>query len=422
MIIFVVFFLVAVLTIVAVFTRMMQSDSFVLASLGLSKQVYFTNEAALEDVVYRVVQGWSVDDIQRLEILPGTATTTVTHDSFNDTVLVRSISQIGNAKRVGVVELTLRPGTSFNYGVQTGNGGFRLGNSATIKGNVFSNGTIEGHNSAEIIGDAISAGPDGLISGLTVEGSSWSNTLQSAQVTGDAHYNVAVGSNAIGGSAITPFTVEDPVPLPLPDEFFDDWQTWIEENGTIIGGSDCSGGEYEINTNMFLGPAKIECDLSIRGTAGGTEITLRGPIWVEGNISVAQSTVFSTAASVGSRSILIVADNPTDRINSSKVTLNNSTEFNLTNNFVMLVSRNQSAALGGSEAAITVGQSVAGDVVLYTNEGSIVLGNRVEVVSITGFRIDVGNNIELEYKTGLSNVLFSGGPGGAYQVSRWYQE
>src|SRR3989338_11147749 len=59
---------------------------------------------------------------------------------------------------------------SFNYGVQTGNGGFVMGNNSVINGNIYSNGTIVGANGAQINGDGTSAGSGGKIEKVTVTG------------------------------------------------------------------------------------------------------------------------------------------------------------------------------------------------------------------------------------------------------------
>lgn len=52
---------------------------------------------------------------------------------------------------------------NFNYGIQAGLGGIQMQNSATIIGNVYTNGSIIGGNSAEITGDAIVAGGTALV-------------------------------------------------------------------------------------------------------------------------------------------------------------------------------------------------------------------------------------------------------------------
>ncbi|MBI2021693.1 hypothetical protein HYS93_02280 [Candidatus Daviesbacteria bacterium] len=65
-----------------------------------------------------------------------------------------------NAKNKKTIELTVSKGVgvSFNYGVQVGDGGLEMENSATVNGSVYSNGSITMSNSAKINGDAYVAG------------------------------------------------------------------------------------------------------------------------------------------------------------------------------------------------------------------------------------------------------------------------
>ena len=58
-------------------------------------------------------------------------------------------------------------GVSFNYGIQSGVGGFVIGN-AVINGNVYSNGTIEGANGATVTGSAFAVGASGFIDNVDV--------------------------------------------------------------------------------------------------------------------------------------------------------------------------------------------------------------------------------------------------------------
>ena len=427
MLLFILFFVIVLSSLLFTFARHLYIDGYTVTSLTAAKQAYVTGEAALEDVVYRFVTTGSGTLGATLTGIRGAATTTVTYDSTRDVYTIRANTVAGRAERVTVVELQRQPGSAFNYGIQTGNGGFRIANGATVDGNIFSNGTIEGQGSSFITGDAISAGDDGYIADMEIQGSSWSHTLESSVVFGDAHYNDEVGGNTVGGSRVQPFTVFDEEPLPIEEDEFDEWQAHIEDTGALIRATDpeCDGGEYEISTDTVLGTTKIECDLYIRGVAGGTELVLNGSLWVVGNIRFSNGPVVRVGPFQDGNSVFMIADDPTDRTTRSTINIANDTEIygsGHESSFVMLVSRNQSASLGGSTPAIEIGQRSSGDMILFAGAGSVQIRNQINLNAVTGYRIDIGNNSTVTYQDGLQNINFTGGPGATYHIAGWYQE
>ena len=85
----------------------------------------------------------------------------------------------------------------------------------------------------------------------------------------------------------------------------------------------------------------------------------------------------------------------------------------------MLLSQNESASLGGTEPGVTISQSANGDVMMYSNFGSIEIKNNIDLKEVTGYHINIGNNADVFYDEGLKNQLFTAGPGGAYVLTDW---
>lgn len=423
LLLFIIFFTVASAALAFVLSQNLYADASSWRALVSAKQAQVTAEGAVEEVAYRLISGATVSGAESLVELPGLASTTVTYDSVGDRYEIVADTQLGDQYRTMVVELVAGPGSAFNYGMQTGNGGFRIANSASVIGNTFSNGLIEGQGASLVDGDVISAGPGGHIKDITTTGSTWSDILENSDVAGDASYNSEVGSNSVGGSRTSPFSLLPEQPLPITEAEIDAWQDHVDDTGTVISATECSGGTYTINSDQVLGNVRIECDLEVRGSGSGTEVTLTGPIWVEGNIAFTQGPVLRVSSFLGSRSVQIIADNPADRETSSQVEIRNSTEFhgNGSGSYIMVLSRNDSLATGGSEPAITIGQSSNGELILYTNEGLVDIGNQIGLRSVTGYRIDIGNNSTVTYESGLANTRFTGGPGGAYVIADWYR-
>ena len=424
MLLFIIFFVIAISSLLAVLGRNLTSDIYTIGSVTSAKQSYLVGEASLEEVGYRIIDGADDIDTAFLDTLLGMASTTVTHDSDADTYIIRTSATTGRSVRENILVLERAPGSSFNYGVQTGNGGFFLGNNATIKGNVYSNGHIISDGGGEVTIDAVSAGPDGRIEGMDIGGNAWANTLADSTVGGDAHYNNEEGSNTVAGDRIQPFDVLEPEPLPIAEEELDEWQQDLLDNGSITRATDerCDGGVYEVDDSEVVGMRVIECDLSISGN--NTYLIMDGPIWVQGDVSFSNGGSIDTTSSVGSDSVYLIADDPDDRENRGRIEFNNQTNIDTQDedSFVFLISRNNSAANGGPVTAISLNNLVEGDVVLYSNEGEVDLANNTEIHSVTGYQINVANNTDIEYKDGLQNVIFSGGPGSTYAVSAWYQE
>ena len=425
MLIFLVFFVIIASALTFGLSRSIYSDISLVNSLLTSKQSYLMAEAALEDAIFKVMAGNPVNNISVINSLTGKSTTTISYDSFNDVYTVSSTAQVGKAKRVSVVELIPGAGSAFNYGLQTGNGGFNLVNSASITGNVFSNGSIVGQGSSIIRGDVISAGPSGLISRITATGTVWTNTLNQSTITGNAYYNVVGGISTVGGVRHIPAAIIPAEALPVGDTKVEEWKTSIQSTGTIIPVTSCSGGWYEININTTIGNLKVECNLRIRKSGASTIVTLTGPVWVVGNIEFDQGPRIVVSPSLGRRSVQIIADNPANRLTSSKISIRNSTEFvgsGHAASHIMVLSQNNSAELGGTEVAIDIGQSSNGALLLYSGHGLINIGNSIFLKSVTAYKTSIGNNSNVVYDRGLANVLFTGGPGGGYVIRSWYQK
>ena len=113
------------------------------SNLWNSKQSYYLSEAGLEDVLYKV-KSWSDyspgsnGDVLNLGAF--SATTTVSNFA-NGTVISASSTRNGYDKYIQAV-VKKGVGISLNYGLQVGLGGIDIDNSATINGDVYSNGNI----------------------------------------------------------------------------------------------------------------------------------------------------------------------------------------------------------------------------------------------------------------------------------------
>jgi hypothetical protein len=127
------------------------------ASVNLnSKQSYFLAESGSEDAMYRILKGMSISESETISLGSNEATTTIT-DIGGSTKQISSLGDVLNYERRTNLTLSTDAGVSFNYGMQIGNGGLTMSNSARINGSVYVNGNITGSNSATITGTAYAA-------------------------------------------------------------------------------------------------------------------------------------------------------------------------------------------------------------------------------------------------------------------------
>lgn len=376
-----------------------------------SRQSFFASESGVEDVLYRVIHLLDFSSPEVLAFTGAIATTTITTNF--DTYEIVAAGDYRELLRTTKAVLSFGAGASFNYGLQADAGGVHLKNTATIQGNVYSNGPVTGINAGVVNGDVVSAGPSGLIDGLHATGTAYAHTISNSIIDGDAYYQILSGTSVDGteypGSSDQPTTT-----LPISDELIEEWKASAEGGGVLS--EPCP---YVINDGaVILGPVKIACDLDI---SGDPTITLGGPVWIEGNIIVSNTAQIRVSSSQTGKSIPVIADDPLNPEASGAITIQNSALFigSGDNSYVLMVSQNNSAENGGSETAINVQNSVSGDFLIYAAHGKIDIQNNIELKEVTGYRIEAQNFAEIIYDTGLASLLFTSGPSGGFVIQEW---
>jgi hypothetical protein len=195
----------------------------------------------------------------------------------------------------------------------------------------------------------------------------------------------------------------DPVPQPFPisDGNIEQWKADAAAGGTVT----CSGGNYIPASGATLGPKKIPCNLVITN-----DFKLGGAVWVTGNITTTNGNIVSlNSAAFGSSGTVIVVD--------GTISISNNSQFNgtgQTGSYIMLLSTNTGSS------AIQVSNN-AGAVILNAQKGTIHFYNGSSAKEATANSIDMDNNSELFYESGLINTNFVSGPGGTYVPSSWQE-
>ncbi len=391
-----------------------------------SNQGLFIAESSIEDVLYRLKSSKQISTTETLSLNGASATAVIT-----DIVGGKEINSTGvkdsNFRKVRA-KAQLGTGISFHYGIQSGQGGFELRNSASIIGNVFSAGPITGAGNY-IYGDVISAGPSGLIDGIHATGTAWAHNIRETGsptiIDKDAYYtNIDAGVTVWGVS--NPGSPDQPiVSLPISDAQIAEWEEDALAGGVMTCGQ-CDSYSSSTNTctiqsSKTLGPIKIPFNLLIKTTSG--IVTVAGPVWVEGNITTQTGPTIRMSASLGSVNVPIIADNPSDQAGSGIIDIANSTVFQSSgapNSYVFLISQNNSAETGGTTNAITMTQG-ASAMVAYASHGQITLSQSVGLKEVTAYKIILTQSAQVIYDRGLPSTLFQSGPSGGYDILEWIE-
>ena len=378
-----------------------------------SAKSYYLAESGSEDAYYRLKSGKQTSPTETLSLDGGTVTTIISDIGGNEKEII-STGDLLNAARKLKTSIVVSNGASFNYGVQVGQGGFVMENSSSVLGNIYSNGTVSGSGSSLVRGDVVSAGPSGLVSGIHATSSIYAHTILNSTIDKNAYYQIISGSSVSGTSY--PNSQDQPIiSLPISDETVSGWETDAESGGVI--NSPCP---YKINSNITIGPKKINCDLEISGTP---TITLTGNLWIAGNVDIKNNPTIKVSSSLSGKTIAIIADNPSNRTSESKIEIENSVVVQGagTGSYVLFLSQNQSAEQGGGERAIEVQNSASGDILVYAGHGEILLKNNIGLKEVTAYRVRLQNSAQVSYEIGAASLLFTGGPSGGWELKNWFE-
>ncbi len=371
----VVFFVLISLVIVSGLVSPVVREFKVASDAFYSKKSFFLAESGIEDAHYRLLSGITHLDSGSYDIYIGSDFTTVeigALSAFYD----RTINSTGNSnrrKRRVSFKTQYENTITFQSGMQFGKGGMLFqGSGSWAIGNIFSDGPIVGTNTNLVSqGGAFSSGPNGLVNNIRFGSYGYvvkAHTISNSFISGDAYYT-NISNSTVNGNSYTPSPDPASFSLPITDSMIQKMEQSAESGGVYKGSC-----PYNISSGIVnLGPLKIPCsDLNISGSA---VVNVTGPVWVTGNISISNTaSVVANGDSDSSISVPMIADNPLDRISSSKITLSSSATLTGTgsDSYIILISQNNSAEEGGLQDAISFRNSGSSSkLVLYAGHGHL---------------------------------------------------
>lgn len=373
-----------------------------------SKQAFQTAEALQEDVLYRMKKNMIVSPSETLVLAGATSTVAITDLPYGKKIVVTASSSdyIRNLQTI----VSQATGTSFAYAVQSGSGGFEMGQNSTVYGNVYSNGNIKGGQGSTITGGAISASTTGnsLIQNVVVGVDAWANSIDSSKVTGNLYCQTGTGNTGSTNNSKNCDTSKsnpDTQPFPISDEMIAVWKAKASAGGSLSGMS-VSG------TDNRLGLKKINGDLTLNTSA---ILYLDGIVWVTGNLTLeGLSNLKLSSSYVGSG--MIIVDGKTSIANNS--TIYGSGQIG---SYIMILSTSPcDGVICSGVHAIDVSNN-AGAVILNAQKGSVKFANRSGAKAVTANKIILDNNAGIDYVVGLINTTFTTGPMGSWDIDSWQE-
>lgn len=388
-----------------------------------SKQSYFLAESGTEDALYRILNNLAITNNETITLGSNSATTSIT-TLFGNSKQISSLGDVHSFQRKTGVALQAGAGVGFNYGIQSGNGGFSLSGGTTINGNVYSNGNIQASSGVHITGSAVAAGATSYIGdsgsnpwmgtvviGTGGTGNAWAYNVRGGNVAGNLYCQIGTSNNK---ACNTSHGIPPVQPMPFTDDDITAWKNAATAGGTITGATKCpggySGGNCTVNyKNATFGPGKITGNLIVSGgdrTRGTGILTLTGTVWVVGTVTVTGGGSIQLPSGYALNSETIVSDN--------LVTINGGGSLGSgnPNSYLFIVSTSNSTS------AITV-TGGAGAIAVDAQNGTVVLSGGASLNAAVGKTITATGGTTVTYQQGLASPSFQSGPSGSWVIDSW---
>lgn len=234
---------------------------------------------------------------------------------------------------------------------------------------------------------------------FTVTGDVHANTIDNINILKDAYYQFLINST-VGGASHSGATVPPPKIFPISDANIIEWKDQADgdPDGTNVTGSinDC------VST---LGPIKVAGDVTFNSHC---TVKISSPVWITGNLNLNSNNELVLNEIYGTTSGVIVVDGRVE------IGSNNHLQGTGIGSSILMVLSNYDSKSTLIPAVVVNNEGNNG--VYYAKDGIIEPGNRNNYTELTAWGIRLINNSTLNYLTGLSSTLFSGGPSGSYSV------
>ncbi|MFH1308491.1 MAG: hypothetical protein ABIH51_00575 [Patescibacteria group bacterium] len=401
--------LIILMSIIASIVFLIAGEQEMSGNIIKSSKSFYVAEAGIEDALLRLREDPALSSLSYSIIIGDTESSVNISETITNTKMI--ISEGNSDDRIRKIQANYAvstQGASFFYGAQVGDGGMEMGNNARIKGNVFSNGDVTNSNNKGYIDNTIIVANNGnKIKGLIIGEDAFAYSCENSTIGGELTY-VSGGhsTNCNAESTTTQIQEIQPEEFPISQAQIDEWKVEATSGGIIatdyvVAGSDSLG-------LVQIGTLSDPKDLIING---GANLNITATIYVTGDIIIANNAIVGLDEGYGVSSGVLIAD--------GNITINNNVLLGgsgVEGSYILILSTSNS--LNPAVPAISLSNNAIGAIV-YAPNGLINLKNNMSAHEITGYKINISNNAEVIYESGLEDMVFSSGPGGSWQLISW---
>ncbi len=235
------------------------------------------------------------------------------------------------------------------------------------------------------------------LNNLQIGANAHANTINSCNITGNAYYQTISGST-VNGTSYPGSPDPGPENLPISQANIDDWKADAAAGGVINADLTLS------STTNSLGPKKINGNLTVTNNA---DLTITGTVYVTGNINISNNAKVRLAAGYGGFSGIVLSD--------GSISVSNNAVFygSGAGSYIMFLSTKTGSAINVSNNSNTV--------IFYAANGTVNIANNAVLKEVTAYGINISNNAQVIYETGLASAKFSSGTGGGWVVASWQE-
>ena len=389
------------------------------ANIIKSSQAYYAAESGIEDGLLRFLDPNIAYSPSNTFSVGGATVTTLINKVSTSLTIESEGDYSDRIRKLKIKALVSSSKSNFYYGVQVGDGGLTMNGNSKILGNVYSNGSVLGSNSAEIHGDLYVAGNTGIIDNMNIikagadDGNAHAHYIYNSDIENGAYYQAIDFPITTAGAYYPGSPDPEPEDLPISQAQIDNWEIDALAGGTR--GSYLLDGEQD-----SLGPIKVNGDFTVKSN---NFLTVTGTIWVTGDLFLESNTIIELDDGYGSSSGVIVVEGNISL--SSNIAICGSEGYDKAGkcyenfgSFLMFVSISSSDE--PTSPAIWA-NSNTNAAILYTNNGLIRLGSSAQLKEVTGYKLLIDSNATVTYESGLANVNFTSGPGGGWEIISWQE-
>ncbi|OGE30609.1 hypothetical protein A2631_03570 [Candidatus Daviesbacteria bacterium RIFCSPHIGHO2_01_FULL_44_29] len=234
---------------------------------------------------------------------------------------------------------------------------------------------------------------------VVIGGNAHANTLQDLIVTGGAYYQTA--SNVTAGSMHP--NSPDPIAqsMSLSAANIQEWKDTATALNVYTG--DITNCPAALAAGKYVGNISLPSNCMV---------VVDSPIYVTGNLTLDGNDVIQLNPSYGVSSGTFIVDQIiTFNSGSGNKILGTSSN----GSYLILISEFNSREISDHKSAVVINNN--GNIgILYSNLGAIDVSNNNTFTSISAWKLNLENNVIINYDQGLASAFFSSGPSGSYTV------